>query len=1386
VISPLQSLMKDQVDNLEARGITCAGYLNSLLNPMERRVMLDKLRLGDLGLIFVAPEQFRSVAFANALMHREIGAWVFDEAHCLSKWGHDFRPDYLYVSRFIKACQKHRKDGPSPVFGFTATAKPDVVDDICAHFEKRLGVVLDRLEGGVSRENLSYEVRTVPAQAKYAETLHLLQYALREEGGAIVFCARQKTVEEVAEFLKDAGLDCGFFHGGMLPANKRAVQEAFLAGTLRVIAATNAFGMGVDKPDVRLVIHLDTPGSLENYLQEAGRAGRDQAPARCILLYDDADLDVQFRLLRNSRLTQHDIGAILKALRAIERKDRSEGQVVVTSGEILLEIPDAHRIDPDASDADTKVRIAVAWLEEARLLERHENHTRVFPGSLLVATEEEARAILRKKLGADADIEPYVRILTILIQADADEGLSTDELMLATGKDSRTLQHMLRELDRWKLLSNDTEIGVTFYREPDTAQRLDELARIEDALLKNLREEAPDADQEGWQILNVRRLCDTLRRDAQVEFDPDKLTRLLKSFAEPFGEGATHRGFFALRPQTADSRYLKLLRNWKDIEIIRERRMRLARALVQEFQRRRQGNTLLVTAKQGELEAALQADTTLADLDIEKWDVALSAALLYLDANEVLHLARGKAVFRSAMSIELNAEARRRQFKKSDYAELALHYKDKIVQVHVMAEYAKLGVRKVQAAMAFIVDYFSLDRAEFVRRYFAGRKDVLEMATTEAAHRRILTELANPEQQAIVAAPLEGNHLVLAGPGAGKTKVIVHRVAWLLRECMVLPEAIMVLAYNRSAANEIRRRLWALVGADAAGVAVQTLHGLAMRLTGTSYAVAIERGEAVDFREVIRQATRRLRAAEQDSGAGPASAEGAEASVGPSIVRDRLLSGPRFLLVDEYQDINGDHYELISAVAGRTLQTEEDRVSLMVVGDDDQNIYAFDGASVRYIRQFETDYAARRYALIENYRSTKHITHCANRVIERARDRMKAGQAIRVNHARREQPDGGEYAALDPLTEGRVHVLEVPRNPYQEVQVALDELQRVHDLIAKGGEAGQWGRFAAIARRWEDLEPMAALCRLRGIPVRLLRDSAGVSLHQTREGDALATLLRGQRRSVQRRRVLIRSGILSRWFRCRFHAPPNGFIDHPQRAALAQFINDADSTAPGRELVVDDLIESLYDFGAIGKPTADARPNAPLVLMTAHRAKGLEFDHVLILDGGGWQGRGDDERRLFYVAMTRARKSLTVCEVVGGQHPFVRDLEGLVLRSRPEALPPNLGVAHRTSCADPEKVVLSWPGRFAPSAPIHRALVALDVGSPLVLRPRSDGRAGWEITDASGAVVGRMSSKFRQPVGEVVAVRVGAMLVRHAREDEQGLQCQSWELVLPEIEHALG
>ncbi len=1367
VISPLQSLMKDQVDNLEARGIGCAGYLNGLLTPIERRAMLDKLRLGDLGLIFVAPEQFRSPAFAKALSHREIAAWIFDEAHCLSKWGHDFRPDYLYVSKFIKTFQR---DHPSPVFGFTATAKPDVMDDICQHFAKRLNLTLDRLEGGVSRENLAYEVHAVPAQAKLGEVLRLLKDALREDGGVIVFCARQKTVEEVAAFLQQAGLDCGYFHGGLDPAEKRAVQEDFIAGRRRVIAATNAFGMGVDKSDVRLVIHLDTPGSLENYLQEAGRAGRDQESARCVLLYDDTDLDTQFRLLKHSRLNQHDIRAILKALRAIERKDRTEGEVIVTSGEILLETPEQHRIDPDARDAETKVRIAIAWLEEARLLERLENHTRVFPGSLRITDLDEGTTKLRQKLGPAADIGPYETILRVLIESWDDESLSTDDLMLATGLDSRRLRAMLRELDQWGLLANDTEIGVTLYRDPDTRKRLDELVRLETALIAQLREAAPDADQEGWQILNLRRLCDTLRRETDTDLDPERLTRLLKSFAEAFGNDDGQQAFLKLRPAGMDNRYVKLLRSWGVIETISERRRRFAQALVEHFYAVRQGNTLLVVCKQGELERALQGDLTLQDLAIRNWDMALSSALLYLDANDILHLARGKAVFRAAMNINLNADARRRQFSRGDYAELDLHYKDKIVQVHVMGEYARLGIAKIQSAMQFIADYFRLERGEFIRRHFAGRQEILEIATSGAAHRRILVELRNPAQQAIVAAPPEDSLLVLAGPGAGKTRVIVHRVAWLLRECLVRPQEIMVLAYNRSAAAEIRRRLWGLAGADATGVAVQTLHGLAMRLTGTSYAVAMERGETIDFSAVLRRATVQLRATAEGDG-------------GVSLARDRLLAGLRYLLIDEYQDINGDHYDLISAVAGRSLQTEEDRLSLLAVGDDDQNIYAFDGASIRYIRQFESDYQARRHQLIENYRSTQHIIQCANRVIEAACERMKAKERIRIDDARREWPAGGELARLDPVTTGRMQVLEVPADPRLEAQMALAELQRLYALIDVTPE-GRWGRFAVIGRQWKDLEPLAALCRQRGIPVRLLRDGYQPNLHTTREGRSVLDLLRGARRRVTQRRVLLRARTLSRWFRRRYGIPIDGLIEHPVRAVLAQFITEVESLAPEGQRVIDEMVDELYEFGTGAKAIAESRPNGPLVLMTAHRAKGLEFDHVLVLDSGGWKGSGDDERRLYYVAMTRARKSLTLCEVQGGGHPFVRATDGLALRSRPDVpdLEPTLN--HRTWLADPSMVYLDWPGRFAPHAPIHRALAVLEVGDPLELRPmtRHDGKPGWELADRHGVAVTRMAAKFQPPAGEIVAVRVAAVLVRTAKGDE-GLRCERWELVLAEVEY---
>ena len=258
--------------------------------------------------------------------------------------------------------------------------KPDVVDDITRHFRDRLGIELTVINGGVERTNLTFEVMPTSGGEKFADIHQVLTWHLPPgtSGGAIIYCATRRQSEEVAEFLQLKGVAADRFHAGLPPETKKNVQQRFIAGELRAIAATNAFGMGIDKPDVRLVVHADIPGSLENYLQEAGRAGRDRADARCVLLYAADDVERQFSMSARSRLTRAEIHGILRALRNLDRKKRLGGEVVATTGEILGE-DEEQAFERDSATNDTRVRTAVAWLEEAKLLTREENRVQVFP-----------------------------------------------------------------------------------------------------------------------------------------------------------------------------------------------------------------------------------------------------------------------------------------------------------------------------------------------------------------------------------------------------------------------------------------------------------------------------------------------------------------------------------------------------------------------------------------------------------------------------------------------------------------------------------------------------------------------------------------------------------------------------------------------------------------------------------------------------------------------------------------------------------------------------------------------------------------------------------------------------------------------------------------------
>ena len=1390
VISPLVALMADQVAGLERQGIDCAVTVNGMLSLPERKEALDRVRLGDAGILVIAPEQLRSVAVRTALAQREIGAWVLDEAHCLSRWGHDFRPDYRYVTRFIR-----EKVPDAPVLCLTATAKPDVRDDILRHFREGSDVKLKVFDGGASRANLEFVVvQTTPGE-KFAHVHQILDADLPSPapGGAIVYCATRRQSEDIAAFLSAKDVAAEHFHAGLSPEIKKTVQQRFIDGELRVIVATNAFGMGIDKPDVRLVVHADIPGSLENYLQEAGRAGRDRASARCVLLYTTEDVERQFGLSARSRLTRREIQGILKALRNLRRrnrKQRADGEVVATSGEILGQDEDA-AFQRDSATDDTRVRTAISWLEEAQLLRREENRVQVFPSCLRVASVAEAGRKLAKREPRKDYRAKLLSIAKALVEANPDEGISTDELVGVSGLSPEAVRHAMFDLETLGIASNDTALTAFVHvgvRRP-SRRRLSDAASLEVALIEALREAAPDMQEGDASVLHLRVVTQRLKDAGHAQALPEQVWRILRGLAADGRDDGGGKGSLGLRRADSETVRVTLQRSWKALAETALRRRsaaeRLLGHLLDCLPPGIRGTDLLAETTLGKLMQALKADLTLTAkvADADKLAKLLDRALLWLHEQEVVRLNKGLAVFRPAMTICLG-EGRQR-FADADFKPLDIHYKDQTLQVHVMAEFAQRGLRAMAEALRLTMDYFRLGQDDFLRRWLPNKEKDLARQTSAESWRSIVENL-NPAQQRIVA-DRERNVLVLAGPGSGKTRVLVHRIAYLLRVRRENPRGIIALAYNRHAAVEIRRRLAELVGDDARGVLVYTCHGLAMRLVGASFSNRAERLDDDAFKAVMCQAVALLR------GDGLPPEEVDEH-------RTRLLAGFRWILVGEYQDVGREQYELIAALAGRTLADEDDKLSLFAVGDDDQNIYAFAGASVRFIRQFEADYHAKPVFLTDNYRSTAHIIHAANAAIEPAAERMKAGHPIRVDRNRGKSPAGGDWEALDSRARGRVQILAAPDDVIAQARTAMAELQRLATLAP----AWNWSACAVIARKWECLEPLRAWCEMHRVPVQMANEQIP-NFWCLRETQALREWLRGPEANS-----LVDDAALRDWLA---RQRPGPWIE-----LLGEAVDEHELETGGTQTPVEHVMEWLAEWGRDVR-----RRQRGLLLVTAHSAKGLEFDHVVVLDGG-WRGtnRGEDadaSRRLYYVAMTRARKTLALMHFRDGRntgggsfpegggtsrapligeeratyqvadappHPLppVLERKASALRRPPASLPPAdpaLRIRHRRLAM--KDVDLGFAGRKRAGDPLHRAIADLAPGDPLTLR--ANGKR-WELFNRANTRVGRLAQGFAIPPGmrcHSATVLAIATWNRESSEPQyQGsVKCDAWEVVVPEV-----
>lgn len=381
VISPLISLMKDQVDSLTQRDIP-ATLINSSISTSEQSQRLRAMMQGFFKIVLVAPERLRSQSFLNALKRVSIDMLVVDEAHCLSQWGHNFRPDYLHIAEL----RQHFKI--PVILALTATATQKVQDDIIDLL--RLSQA-KRLITGFNRPNLSLEVFSTPNER--AKLGLLSDFLNSVEGAGIVYAGTRRDVEEIAEFVSQVvGIPARPYHAGMEADERYNVQEAFMAGDLPVVVATNAFGMGIDRPDVRFVLHYSVPGSLEAYYQEAGRAGRDGLPARAILLYAPQDVALQEYFLENSHPTSSELKRIHQFVMDCEASSPTSRRTQKTFF--------WDELTATTGIPEVKARVALEQLETAHALTRFPNQ----PGNMICVQAHELDAPVLKKIATQVEI----------------------------------------------------------------------------------------------------------------------------------------------------------------------------------------------------------------------------------------------------------------------------------------------------------------------------------------------------------------------------------------------------------------------------------------------------------------------------------------------------------------------------------------------------------------------------------------------------------------------------------------------------------------------------------------------------------------------------------------------------------------------------------------------------------------------------------------------------------------------------------------------------------------------------------------------------------------------------------------------------------------------
>lgn len=954
IITPLLSLMKDQVDNLSNAGINDAVTINGMLDPIERANSLERIEDGSAKLLYISPEQLRSKTIERLLLKRNVVRFVIDEAHCFSSWGQDFRVDYLYIGDFIRHLQELKRIQSIPVSCFTATAKQKVISDISDYFKKKLNLNMELFATSATRENLHYKVLF---QESDEEKYNILRDIIgHKQCSTIVYVSRTRRTKELAEKLTKDGFPAKAYNGKMEPDEKIANQEAFMNNEVKIIVATSAFGMGVDKKDVKLVIHYDISSSLEDYVQEAGRAGRDPIlQAECYVLFKNDDLDKHFILLNQTKLS---ISEIQNVWKAIKNMTRQRSQICCSP----LEIARQAGWDDSVIDIETRVKTAVSALESAGYIKRGRNMPRIYASSINVSDMMNASMLIeRSKLLIDNQIQNAKRIIKFLISSRATHCSSeaesrVDYIADRLGISREEVVDIVNIMRQDGILSDSCDMSayiMTTDKLNRSLQLLNHFSKLEYFFLNYLE----TVDNDGFYI-NFKEMNEAAQNRGVTSSTVKNLNLLFHYYAikrylkkkdvRNEDDNSNIKKYILLRSLDC------LMENYNTrmsiCKFILEHLFKIADDNIVTIKEEKHVNFsvlgLLKEYQESVNNSLYQTKVTLKDIE---------DALLYLSKIGAIKIEGGFLVLYNSMEIKRLELDNRIQYKKDDYRFLDDFYKQKIQQIHIVGEYANLMVKDYQKALQFVQDYFQLDYKKFISRYFKGdREKLINRNITPEKYDKLFGSLSDIQKEIINDS--DSKYIVVAaGPGSGKTRVLVHKLASLLLLEDVKHEQLLMLTFSRAAATEFKQRLKDLIGNASHYVEVKTFHSYCFDLLGKF-------GSLDNLGNVIVDATAMIKNGEVESG-----------KITKSV-----------LVIDEAQDMDAEDFELV-----RTLMEINEDMRVIAVGDDDQNIYEFRGSSSKYLRTLIDKYGAKKFEMVKNYRSKCSVVALANAFVKNINNRMK-------------------------------------------------------------------------------------------------------------------------------------------------------------------------------------------------------------------------------------------------------------------------------------------------------------------------------------------------------------------------------------------------------------